>query len=140
LNWIRYIKLVRYLANSTPIYFYINDIHNIEFPYIAPIEDKNFRKLLKSLNKDGVSDFKARSVITHKPVNLNYWHVEYTLFDGLRDDGIKNSRIEIKQYFEKVDTLKYSDQIVCHALNSLSIAAQPQVNDIIKIPSKLYRY
>jgi hypothetical protein len=80
-------------SNAIPIYFSLNDIHNIEFPYLRDSNDKETKKLKEifSFLEQGIKTrFIGKTFVEHEPIKLNYWHVELKLKD-VRGDNIEKT-------------------------------------------------
>jgi hypothetical protein len=80
-------------SNAIPIYFLLNDIHNIEFPYLRNSKDEETKKLRKAfsfLEQGDKTRFFGKTFVEHEPIKLNYWHVELKLKD-IRGDNIKKT-------------------------------------------------
>lgn len=80
-----YLDKIDVLGTCCPIFFLVKDLQNLQFPYTRP-SDKDSKKLLAALNiqpaQDGLFHIVAKTEIRHKPSNLNYWHVEFTIIES----------------------------------------------------------
>lgn len=106
------------------IYIYANNIHNKSFPYLQPTssevnkEVEKFRNAFpnKSPNIIGKDySFEGLTKIIHDPTKLNYWHVEYNLFD-FKGDTIKSKS---STYIQKICQTVLTDILCINATNSI---------------------
>lgn len=149
--WYKYIWNVKYLWNTTPIFFKLSEIHRNEFPYQRNA-DTNLNKILNSLNLtpkviDGKALIKGVSVLKHSPNKLNYWHIEFHLNDGIKEinQTIKGSQVKNK-FFDKeqesnIGNTPWADQLVHLALNDCLIAmakSSYNINDMNRISKSRY--
>ncbi|NIG52512.1 hypothetical protein [Chitinophaga sp. Cy-1792] len=85
-----YLKDIKLLEVYCPIYFFVEDLQNIEFPYSRP-NDATAKKLLTELGipqqVGQTANVIAKVEIVHKPSNANYWHVEFTIRESLHENA-----------------------------------------------------
>lgn len=122
------------LNKGCSIYIDANSIHNQSFPYSQPSTselreevDKFFKFIPKpTAEKDGFH-FQGNVKIVHDPTILNYWHVEYNIFD-FKGETIKHKKS------------KYIEQLCLDILTDIvSVNAYPDVKEITMIPENFYK-
>ncbi len=121
-----------------PIYFILNDIHNQEVPYNRR-PDQQIKKLYKNLNIPlPIADFVIStgiSIVSHKPINLNYWHVEFLLSDIKTEQDVKRKNIKTQ------DNEFWQNNLARNALNDiLSVNAKKEIakTNYNKMPNSFY--
>jgi hypothetical protein len=147
LKYLWYIEKVE--GDNCPIYFSLNDIHKMVFPYYQKKEDgKKLQKCLKGLSEeeikkvkeDNLKECNGYSVVLHKPNKLNYWHIEFHICDS---DG---NFVEEKRFNSKISSgigLKEANsttQLIQSATDWLLKCAKKDVdfNSLGKIPESVY--
>ena len=88
---------------TIPIFFEVEALNHKTIPYQRD-KNKEANKLLQILNitpheEDGKYVFDSKSVISHEPTKLNYWHVEFQLKD-IEDNLISNTKSAWKKNAE----------------------------------------
>lgn len=113
-----------------PIYLHGNEMHRQTIPYNRP-KDRNseleLRKFSSSFEnielKGDTYNLKGHSKITHVPTILNYWHVEFILFDYKSDRLEKKSANWIKEF---------CGQVVQNLIVANAYATEPKADVIVE--------
>ena len=118
------------ISECSPVYFYLNTLHNRNFPYYRA-DDKETQKILKELNINPLSvngkvEFAGSATVIHTPNKLNYWHVELEIKDA-RNTSIKYGKPE---WIKSAVSLAYS--------NLIAIEALKVVPSVFEIPTDTY--
>ena len=84
-----------------PVYFHVNRIHGVEFPY-QRAKAKELNKILNELGQEPTEtnekyNFRGRTEVVHDPTNLNYWHTEFRLLDFKNDTVPRKSSAWIEE-------------------------------------------
>lgn len=86
-----YQQFIKMNSPICPVYFRLSDIDGKRIPYQKNIDKKKKKEMLEKLDIDekSLDDFEYSGVteIEHKPVILNYWHIEFKI---LKDKKIEN--------------------------------------------------
>jgi hypothetical protein len=122
----KYHPLVQILSEVIPIFFDVINLHNLTFPYQRN-KDKDVNKLieklaLKPVEIEGKYQFQGKSVISHEPTQLNYWHVEFQIKD-IEDNLISNTKSAWKKNAAEM-ALK----------NVICVSASMTCNKVVDIP------
>lgn len=101
---IKYSKYIEVIREFFPLYILLKRVHNLTFPYMRSGDDA-IRAFLEELGNKSVSKrdkyrIHARTEIKHKPNKLNYWHMQFHLFNVVDGEEIKHGKI--KNYKEPV--------------------------------------
>ncbi|MCH7770122.1 MAG: hypothetical protein IIA49_03775 [Bacteroidetes bacterium] len=132
-----YSKCIEIITPYCLIYFKLNDIDGKKIPYKKNFEKKEKKKIFETFNidKDLIDDFElsGETKIKHKPIKLNYWHIEFHI---ARDKFIEDGKI--------IDDVraKWKEKLVENALSDILIVNGKQKNEnhfSDNIPSKLYK-
>jgi hypothetical protein len=130
----------RVLNESYPIYFLFNDIHNQVIPYQRNSNDPKVQKLYKKLKipltSNSLVDFEGKTVVSHEPINLNYWHIEFLLSDPKEEQEVKRKNIKSD------DDGYWQNNLARTALNNiLLVNARRDVTTIKynKVPINMYK-
>ena len=126
----KYHSLVQEFTTTTPIFFDVENIHNITLPYQRS-KDKTFSQLIEALypqtvEKEGKYELTGRSLVSHEPTLLNYWHVEFQIKD-FEDKLIKDTKS------------KWRKDVVETALNVICENASMDCKDITAIPLTYFK-
>ena len=126
----QYRKCVNLLPLTTPIFFEISNLHNIDFPYPRS-KDKDLEKLMNALQiepieSDGKFELHGKSSISHEPTRLNYWHVEFQIRD------FENKLIE------KIKSTWQKDAASMALKHLISINASLECPHISEIPKSYF--
>lgn len=126
----KYHSLVQKLTTTTPIFFDVENIHNITLPYQRS-KDKSISKLIdalypKPMEKEGIYELKGKSLVSHEPTLLNYWHVEFQIKD-FEDKLIKDTKSAWRK------------NVIETALNIICENASMNCKDITAIPSAYFK-
>ena len=83
--YLKYLKSVHLLPVTTPIFFAVIKLHNIDLPYERN-KDKDLLKIMNALKMNptevmGKLELHGKGYISHEPTRLNYWHVEFQIRD-----------------------------------------------------------
>ena len=121
-----------------PIFFLLNEIHNQHFPYDRSSQDPQIVKLKKTMKKSRNANFiisKGQTIVVHKPINLNYWHVEFHLKDMETNQIAKRKNI-------KSGNSDYWQNKLCNSAleNILTEFAKPDfdMQNINKVDKSIY--
>ncbi|NLT52257.1 MAG: hypothetical protein GXX85_15240 [Ignavibacteria bacterium] len=122
-----------------PIYFILKNIHNCEFPFSRK-NDVNLKNLLDKLkieiDKKPEFESEGKTSISHVPINLNYWHIEFHIKDKKVNQDVKRSGIKTN----KDDY--WQNRLAANALNDILIVnAKKEIcnNEYDHIPKRLYK-
>lgn len=135
-----YLKKTFEIENEIyPIFFILNEICNQEIPVKRRTDDIEIKKLYKCLNKTlphkEFVDLTGVSLVSHEPVNFNYWHIEFLLKDLGTNQPVKRKSIRSS------DDNYWQNNLALNAVNDLLIVkAKRDIADIdyYEIPKKLY--
>lgn len=125
-------------TNVYPIYFILNDIYGVEIPYVRRSNDPAIKKLYKTLSIDlnePKINSQGLSTIEHKPINLNYWHVEFHLSDKATKQIVRRGNIKSN------DDEYWQNKLTETALNDILITnAKKSIDDfrLYEIPKSIY--
>ncbi|GBD87589.1 hypothetical protein BMS3Abin03_01523 [bacterium BMS3Abin03] len=132
-----YLNFIEILSNPYPIFSKLNEIANKNIPITKNLNKQERNKILGKLkiSNEEIKNykFKGSTTITHSPIRLNYWHVEFNIF---KDKNIyDNELIRYSKSKWQKDIAKYAlrDLLIVHALPHL-----PQ-SYTRKIPPRLYK-
>lgn len=132
-----YCNCIEIIGPNCPIYFNLNDIDEKKIPYKKNFPKKEIQKILKklSIDKDFIDDYELSSEtkIKHKPIKLNYWHIEFHI---AKDKFIENGKII------RDDKSTWKKNLVENALSDILIANGKQKIEnhfTDNMPSKLYK-
>ena len=93
INFREGIKEVIKVNNPIPIYIQLKSIHNISVPYSRPLEGEAKKKLLAFTDKikNSKVSLKGKTIIEHKPILFNFWHIELALKEDIKlnEDPVK---------------------------------------------------
>jgi|GEM_PF-6919178 len=132
-----YSKYFEIITPYCPIYFNLNDIDRKKIPYKKNFAKKEKQKILEKLNIDinQIDNFEltGETKIKHKPIILNYWHVELHIeSDKLIDRGKIISDIKTK-WKERLVEYAVSDILTIHGKRKI------QKNYTNEMPTHLYK-
>jgi hypothetical protein len=127
----KYHSFIQNLSQVTPIFFNVRDLHNQSIPYQRS-KDKDVTKLISKLNikaieTEGKYEFNGKSIVSHEPTLLNYWHVEFQIKD-IENNLVSNTKSAWKKNVVEM-ALKHV----------ISINASKECTEIIKIPTIYFK-
>jgi len=142
-NWVEGASVEDYLNKfitlpnpSIPIYFLLQDLHNVPIPYTTTDKEEieKYRELFEAFNEEPLKqvEVKGTCTIKHVPTNLNFWHVQLETEDSIGKPA-------------KLTTPKEDNESKRHSISRYLIedvikaSAKPNYNPpIIEIPENLY--
>lgn len=117
-----------------PVFFDISNIHNADVPFERTLNKDLKRKLIQAKiiddkYRESTKELNYKIKIEHAPTNLNYWHIELTLWDGNSDEETK---------IENAGS-KWKEALCKQALTDVLVAnAYSEISDLEEIPSRFY--
>ena len=115
----------------SPVFFDLSEIHNADVPFERNLDKDLKRKLIQAKIIDdkyskSKKELNYKIEIKHAPTNLNYWHIELTLWDYNIGDKTK-----IKDAGSK-----WKEALCKQALTDVLVAnAYSEISDLEEIPS-----
>jgi len=124
------------LPESCNIYLHANLAHGQSYPFAFDTKDPNHRKELDkylkgmglpTIKEGGGNDLKGTIKLKHDPRKLNYWHVEYHVYNYDDQEILTAKRALDKNACDRVIT------------NVISVSASRHVKNIPTIPQQYYK-
>ena len=123
-----------------PIYFFLSKIHKQQIPFLRRKDDPNVKKLYQALKKKLPEqeniDSEGYSSVSHEPVQLNYWHVEFNLLDNRTNQHVKRDKIrrEGSNYWQNnLAKTALTDILIANAKGELDNIEDFTINENIYI-------
>lgn len=80
--------------NFAAIYFYGDEIHDVDFTKVPLQENKQLTERLINASTSTGHANSNKSFLIHKPMNFNYWHVQIHFFDAEGNEFPKKTKLK----------------------------------------------